>query len=74
MMAVVPAPGTRENRRCLTILASLLRPAIFVGTRIAGTQYTPTVRIATDPAQSHSVFAGFRLSLPRIKSGLARPE
>jgi len=32
---VVPAPGTHENRRCKTILAALLRPAIFVGTRIA---------------------------------------
>src|SRR5262249_8691631 len=35
---VVPAPGTHENRRSETILSAVLCPAIFVGTRIAGTQ------------------------------------
>src|SRR5947199_6640357 len=35
---LVPAPGTHENRRCETIHDALLCPAIFAGTRIAGTQ------------------------------------
>jgi hypothetical protein len=34
---LVRAPGTHENRRCETIPVVLLYPAIFVGTRIAGT-------------------------------------
>src|SRR5262249_48410181 len=35
---LVPAPGTRENRRRETIIAALLCRPIFVGTRTAGTQ------------------------------------
>jgi len=38
LSAVVPAPGTHENRRCEAILVRVLCLAIFVGTRIAGTQ------------------------------------
>jgi hypothetical protein len=35
---LVPATGTHENRECETIFSALLDPAIFVGTRKAGTQ------------------------------------
>jgi hypothetical protein len=37
-LPLTPAPGTHENRRFETILAALLWPAIFVGTRMAGVQ------------------------------------
>jgi len=37
----MPAPGTHENRQCDIFYVALLRPAIFVGTRIAGIQMFP---------------------------------
>jgi hypothetical protein len=46
--SLVPAPGTHENRRCETIHAALLCPAIFVGTRIAGTQGRMKQSVALD--------------------------
>ena len=49
---VVPAPGTHENRRCETILAALLLPAIFVGPESGDP-------VTTQP----SVITGSRLSL-----------
>jgi hypothetical protein len=38
LLPLVPAPGAHKNRRCEAILGALLGMAIFVGTRIAGTQ------------------------------------
>jgi hypothetical protein len=48
-LPLVPAPGTHENRRYRTILAALLRLAIFVGTRIAGTQGDTDGLTSLDP-------------------------